>query len=239
MNSADLPASDPAAFRIVCPGCAKPLHVPPDAVGKPANCPHCRAAFFLPANADGSPGTPEIGQRFARIGGVPRVLAGPGLALLVVSLAGVIVNGFLTLQFSARPGADLEFARNRVRELRSSGDAEDLRKAAQKKKDAPPDDPAAKAAAERLEDAQDEALAAAWAPWMKPLHAVSLGISAVAAVGAFCVLRGRFYPLALLGCVAAAVNVNHLCCVPGTLAAAWTFLALIQDDARAHFRRAG
>ena len=103
--------------QITCPGCGKPLHVPAAAVGKPARCPHCRAAFRLPANPDGSPGVPEPVRRGP---GIPRVLVVPGFGLLILGLAGTLVNGYLAARMTREPGFDLEFARGRVGEVRSA-----------------------------------------------------------------------------------------------------------------------
>jgi hypothetical protein len=64
-------------------------------------------------------------------------------------------------------------------------------------------------------------------------------VSAVTFLGGVAILRGRGPWLAFLGCAAAVVNVNHLCCLPGAIAGVWGILALSRDDVRAHFRRPG
>ena len=101
-----------AEYVIACPGCKAPLQVPAASVGKPAHCPHCRAAFDLPAKADGTPDEPTLRRT------MPRTLVYPAFLLLMLGLAGTVVNGILTAQFLLIPGSDLAFARGRVQEVR-------------------------------------------------------------------------------------------------------------------------
>ncbi len=221
--------------RIACPSCQKPLNVPVEAVGQPVHCPFCQASFAVSTDADGKLITPEISQRFAIIGGVPRLLAAPGIALLSVCFAGLILNGVMTIELSTRPGADRELARKWVQELQSPGELEELREAAKRKKDDP--NPQEKIPT-RVEEQQADAIAAVWAPLMLPIHAGSLALSAIATLGAMCILAGRFYWFAMFGCVVAAINLNYLCCVPGAIAGLWAFLSLTRDESQVYFRRA-
>lgn len=222
-----MPADTPPPHLVTCPGCARPLHVPPDAVGKPGHCPHCRTNFFLPANPDGSPGEPTVSATAPTRFGVPKALLGPGFALLIIGAVGAFVNGYLLLRFLTVPGSDVAYARSQIQEMRN---LEGMRRvpAAAKAKAEPPPPPEDTAEA-------DEALAQSWAPGMVPVHAVSLVLSALTAAGGAATLTGRLYPLALLGCAAAAVNVNNLCCLPGGAAGLWGLLMLVRDENRRHF----
>jgi hypothetical protein len=214
--------SDPAD-RVACPGCSRPLHVPPSALGQAVHCPHCKANFRVP----GAGGPPEpLAARPARFG-VPKLLLGPGFALLMVGVTAATVNGVLLGRFLLRPGADLDHARWQVQELRNQ-QLELLAKEA-KKGEPPPAPPDTSAA--------DEELARAWVQRLVPFHAGSLALGLLAAAGGVATLTGRLYPLALAGCVAAAVNVNYLCCVPGAAAGAWAGLMLVRDEGRRHFQR--
>src|SRR5579885_3397650 len=221
-----------------CPGCGRPLHVPADAVGKPAHCPHCRAGFVIPAGPGGAPGEPRLTAR--RRPPLPRPLVVPAFGLLMLGLAGTLVNGYLSARFVLQPGFDRQYALTQVRQVRSIEALPGGRPA-----DDWPHAPraaaggaaAAVATIEAAEDLADEQLADVWTPSMKPVHFASTAISALAALGGLAILRGRFYPLAILGCAAAVVNVNHLCCLPGALLGVWGLLALARDDVRAHFKR--
>lgn len=223
---------------ITCPGCRRPLKLPAEAVGKPGHCPHCKAAFDIPANPDGTPGPVRLRRT------VPRILIYPAFVLLMLGLAGTLVNGYLSALFLVVPGSDLEFARGRVREVRSAELLAAAGPAASGRWEHAPRAAAGGAAAaqatveaaEAEEDRRNEVLAAEWAPGMKPIHSASTAISVLALLGGWAMLRGRWYPLAILGCVAAAVNVNHLCCVPGVFAGVWGLFALFRDDGRAYFR---
>jgi hypothetical protein len=221
-------------YQITCPGCNQPLHVPAEAVGMPAHCPHCKARFHLPAAADGSPGTPQpLRPRW----GLPRPLVVPAFGLLLLGLSGTLVNGYLSVLFEFKPGAAMEFARGRVREVRSAEVYSSLGKKSGGWSHAPEAAIVGVAAAGYEEEQIDERLAASWAPAMQPVHLIFTGISAVAALGGLAILLGRWYPLALLGCVAAIINVNHLCCLPGAVAGVWGILMLVRDEVREYFRR--
>ena len=78
-------------------------------------------------------------------------------------------------------------------------------------------------------------MARAWQPSVAPASHYSFAASTLVAVGGVCILRGRYYPVAILGCLAALVNVNHLCCLPGGVAGVWGLLSLVRDEGRAHF----
>ena len=219
---------------IDCPGCRAQLHVPAAAAGKPAHCPHCRAAFHVPADPVAAPVPVRTGLR------LPRPLVGPAFGLLMLGLAGTLVNGYLFALFSLHPGADLEFARGRVREVRSA----QILAAAGKPSQWEPMPHAAVAGvaagsvgAEADAERHDEELAQSWAPAMRSLHLASAVVSGLVLLGGVATLSGRWYPLALLACVAAILNVNHLCCLPGAVAGVWGILALVRDEARAYFRR--
>src|SRR5690348_2081360 len=97
----------PDDLVITCPGCRKPLHVPATALGQPAHCPHCKAAFRLPATPDGAPQPITRRPRLS----LPRPLLVPAFGLIILGLAGTLVNGYLSVLFALKPGATLEFAR--------------------------------------------------------------------------------------------------------------------------------
>lgn len=231
----------PTRTLLPCPGCGRALGLPTDALGKPLNCPHCGAAFHVPRGPDGTPGVALPGVPKSRFGaGLPRGFVVPALALLMLGFAGVFVDGYLSYLFATRPNAEYDYAYSRVIEARSIQSMGDTNPAAS-------DDweqiaPAsvggcalAVSAGEILEDAANVKLAKAWQPSVAPASRYSLAASSLAVLGGFCMLRGRFYWLAIAGCVAAIANVNHLCCIPGGVAGVWGILSLVRDDGRLHF----
>ncbi len=231
----------PGRTQLPCPGCGRALGLPPEAVGKPLNCPHCGVNFHVPRGSDGEPGDVVAGPpktRFAA--GLPRGFIVPVLMLLMLGFAGVFVDGYLSYLFATQPNAEYDYAYNRVIEARSiqtMGDttqavADDWEQVA----------PAsvggcavAVSAGEILENAANAKLARAWQPSVAPTSHYSIVASALAALGGLCILSGRFYWLAVLGCVAAIANVNHLCCIPGGIAGVWGILSLVRDEGRLHF----
>ena len=211
---------------IVCPGCAKPLHVPAEALAKPMSCPHCRTNIHVPVSDDGTLGTPEKVKRSR----IPEILLAPMYLLMTLGFAGTAVNGYLSAQFYNQPLSQLEFARTRVHEYHMIESISTIGG----------DDPMSVDGLSMIGGtivpaAEDELLAQKWATGMKPIHTVSTGLSFLALLGGLCILLGRFYWLALLGCVAAILNVNHLCCLPGGIAGLWGILVLVRDEPRLHF----
>ncbi len=224
---------------ITCPGCGRTLGVPPSAVGRPAHCPHCRATFDLPANPDGTPGAPVPRRARPKLN-IPRPLFVPAVGLILLGVAGTFVGGTLAVRFATVAGADHDYARALVRQIRGI-DAADR---AGRPTDAEwPQLPHAAVlgaamtagANDVLERVKDDRLAAAWGPSVSSVNQVSLVLSVVTLAGGVALAAGRFYWLALVGCVAAAVNVNHLCCIPGAMLGGWGFLNLVRDEGRAYF----
>jgi hypothetical protein len=228
-------------YRITCPGCGRPLHVPPEAVGRPAHCPHCRTAFHLPAGPGGAPGDP---RPIRRPPGLPRPLTVPALGLILLGFAGTLVNGYLSARFALEPGFDREYARGRVREVRAiralPGGTRGTDEWPHAPRAAVSGAAAAAATVEAVEDLEEELLANAWSEGvLRPVHWYSTAVSLLAMLGGVAIVRGRWYPLAVAGCVAAIVNVNHLCCLPGAVAGVWGLAVLARDDVRAYFKGRG
>ena len=50
--------------------------------------------------------------------GVPRLLAGPAFGLILLGVAGTFVGAMLAVQFATVPGADRDYARTLLRQIR-------------------------------------------------------------------------------------------------------------------------
>jgi hypothetical protein len=97
---------------ITCPGCQKPIRVPPDVLGQRAQCPFCKSHFQAPVRtADGTLTTPTLVRRNPF--GQSRTF-GPGAALIFVGLLGVITNTVQVVRAYADPD---EFERQVRRDL--------------------------------------------------------------------------------------------------------------------------
>jgi len=211
----------PQRTVIPCPGCGASVGLPPDALGKPVNCPHCRVTFHVFRGQDGTPGVAALGPPRSWLSAkLPAGLVVPVFALLMLGFAGMFVDGYLSYLFATRPNADYDYAYNRVieaRSIQSMGDGpqetgDDWEQIAPA---AIGGSALALAAGEVLENAANARLARAWQPAVAAASHYSFACSTLAALGGLCIVRGRFYWLAILGCVAAIANVNHLCCIPG------------------------
>jgi hypothetical protein len=229
-----------SSFTITCPNpkCGRALNLPAAAVGRPLSCPHCRTAIGISLGADGTPTAPHA------LGGtwrVPRMFLVPGFAVLILGFAGAFVNGYVAADASTRPEAALEHSRRLVGDLRSFEGLTGPSRESKGKGEPTPQDlfaaVAGQAARVGEQHRADEALAAAWAPHVFTVHAVFAAVSGVAGAGGLAILRGRWYWLAILGCVASILNLNTGCCVPGAVAGIWGLLMLVRDEGRKHFGR--
>ena len=139
----------------------------------------------------------------------------PAFGLLFCGVAGLVVNGILTYKFLADPTGGKQWTKNMSPELRQAGfGAND-----------PPED------REKLDDERARELAATLR-WVFPLGAV---VSALAFLGGLSISLRWNHRLAQIGCVAASLNLPHLCCVPGAVAGLWGLLMLGSEEGRAHF----
>jgi hypothetical protein len=214
-------ATGPETEVISCPACDHLLRVPPDLLGEQVQCPECRAMFRAPTRgADGRLTDPELISRPAPPPGERRkadaMLLLPAFGLLLCGVAGVIVNSVLVYKFETDPVGSKHYIRDQIGTLRQYGLGGDD----------PPED------RDRLDDERAESAARAMR-WVLPTAAI---VSAIAFLGGLSIALRWNRRLAQLGCVAAALNVPHLCCVPGGIAGLWGLLMLAGEEGRAHFR---
>jgi hypothetical protein len=209
-----------------CPSCTTPVAVPADFLGKVVHCVRCKATFTAPAAAGESP-------TLIRRGRLSTFLLVPTVSLLLLGTAGLFVNGYLLARFNADPAAADTFARGLLREIAANDppNAKELAKL----------DPAEQAARrEQFVADQERKLDAAtpdYSKWVQWLQLPGLLTSGVVLLGGLAFALRKPYWLAFVGCLAAAVNVNHACCVPGFVAGLWGFLAAISDEGRRHFQK--
>jgi hypothetical protein len=212
----------PETEVISCPACNHLLRVPVDWLGQSVQCPECKAMFRAPVRegdgftkpeliARAAPATPAPGKR------IDPLLLLPAFGLLLCGVAGVIVNGMLSYRFLADPAGSEEYIKNQLVNFRAQGFGADD----------PPEE------RERL-DAQRAQKVARAMRWALPLFTA---VSALVFVGGLSIALRWNLRLAQLGCVAAALNIPHLCCVPGSIAGLWALLMLHSDEGRAHFAR--
>jgi hypothetical protein len=214
----------PETEVVSCPACSHLLRVPLDWLGQPVQCPECRAMFRAPVPEGGALTRPELISRpepavppAARKKLDPMLLL-PAFGLLLCGVAGLVVNGVLLYKFLADPAGSKEYIRNQLSGMRQYGFGADD----------PPDD------REKLDDERAEKWSRAMRAWVLPLAVAASGL---ALLGGLSIALRWSHRLAQLGCVAAAVNVPNLCCVPGAVAGLWGLLMLNSDEGRAHFAK--
>lgn len=212
----------PETEVISCPACSHLLRVPLDWLGQPVQCPECKAMFRAPIRDGDGFTKPELISRAApAVPNPPKrldaLLLLPAFGLLFCGAAGVIVNGMLTYRFLADPEGSKQYIKNQLVNFRNHGfGAED-----------PPED------RDRLDDERAAKVARSMR-WVLPLFA---SMSALAFLGGLSIALRWNLRLAQAGCVAASLNVPHLCCVPGSIAGLWGLLKLGSEEGRAHFAK--
>lgn len=219
---------------IHCPACQRPLRVGSHALGQRGRCSHCHANFSIPRLPDGSAGAPVLRST------IRRSLIIPAVGLLLLGLAGLLVNGYLATLFYFQPGSDVAYARTQLVQLRQMQKLSQYKPLEQDWEHGPRASvagvPMAAYTAQIAEDLADEPVAQSWAPSLLPVQLGSAVLSLLVFLGGLSIIRGKFYAYALLSCVLAVLNINHLCCIPGVIVGIWGIVMLARDDVRLHFR---
>lgn len=227
-----------SSFVITCPNpaCAKPLNLPADAIGKPLSCPYCGMGIGIALGPDGKPTQPTAIPSSRR---VPKLFLVPGFALVILGMAGVFANGYVGVDAILHPEAARTYARTMLSYTKSGDEAG---KPADQARGKTTDDPReafaavlGEATVSAAEEEADRTRAEAVTGWVGPVSATFAVLSLVMAAGGVSILSGRWYWVGVAGCVAAVLNVNLCCCVPGVVAGLWGFLTLSRDEGRKHF----
>lgn len=229
-----------SSFVITCPNptCGRPLNLPAAAIGQPISCPHCGIGIGIALGPDGQPTQPTAIPTSRR---VPRLFLVPGFALAILGAAGVFANGYVAAAALTDPEAGRTYARTMLSYTKGGEEAAKPANQVRGKEETDPREAFAavfgQAARVAVEEETDRERAEGVSGWVGPVAAGFTLVSLLMAAGGVAMLSGRWYWLALAGCVAAAVNVNLCCCVPGVVAGLWGFLSLSRDEGRRHFGR--
>jgi hypothetical protein len=215
------PETPPETEVVSCPACNHLLRVPVDWLGQSVQCPECKAMFKAPAR-DGAGGltAPELISRPPAAQPAARkkldaMLLLPAFGLMLCGVIGVTVNAVLAYRMLSDPAGGKQWAKNMVPALRQAGFGADD----------PPEE------REKLDERRAEEMARVFR-WVFPAGAA---LSTLVLLGGLSVALRWSHRLAQLGCVAAAVNLPHLCCVPGAVAGLWGLLMLNSEEGHAHF----
>lgn len=198
---------------ISCPACKHLLRVPADWLGTQVQCPECRAMFKAPVRDGDRLTEPELVSRPAdatapQRGKIDAMLLIPAFALMFLSVASLIVNAVTLYDIASDTAAFEEGKRAQLEKL----------------------------APQLGQDPQAMAGGVKW-EFFAGASAWGLACAAVAFLGGLGMARRRWYWLARVGCVAAALNVPACCCVGGVPVGIWGFLMLMSSEGRAHFGR--
>lgn len=211
----------PETEVISCPACRHVVRVPTDWLGQTVRCPECAATFTAPVRADDRLTDPVLLTAPPAAGATaPRKRAGaalllPAFGLTLVGFASLAANGYLAARFAGDPGAAREAAKAQFQWMRPAGFGAEEPEADRS----------------RLDDERGADMVRTLR-WVLPLAAAG---GAVTLAGGLAMVFRKGYRLAQFGCVVAAVNLPHLCCVPGAAFGLWGLLMLMGDEGREHF----
>ncbi len=235
-------APNPDELIVRCPACRHLVRLPTTYLGQVVTCLECRGPFRAPVRTEtGSLSEPVALPKPLRI---PARLFVPMYGLMLVGAVGLMLNGYLHFAFVNNP----EMAQNYVRNVLAQISQTEPADVAPLKRDGagrvlpmPADEANAEATKRQVFQTEqdrkmDETIAAA-APTVRDTQWPFALLSVVVFAGGIAIALGRWYPLAFIGCAGAALNINHMCCVPGGIVAIWGVVALISDEGRRHFRR--
>lgn len=214
----------PAETEVIsCPACRHALRVPAEWLGQTVQCPECKATFTAPTRQGDRLTDPVLISApppTAPAAARPKsdmMLMLPGFGLMLVGIASLAVNGFLFGRFVTSPDGGKSWLKDQIPALRRTGMV-------------PPEEKEKENQAQ-----QDEQAVADLAPKLRWVWLVAAAAGGVTFAGGLAMVRRRRYKLAQLGCVLAAVNLPHLCCVPGAVFGLWGLLMLMSDEGREHF----
>jgi hypothetical protein len=220
-NRESFMSSESETEVISCPACKHPLRVPQDWLGQQVQCPECKAKFKAPIRAaEGGLTAPELLEpptttTQARKKADPMLLL-PAFGLLFCGVAGTIVNAVIAYDVFD-PHAGMRWAKNQIPALRQVG----------LWSDDPPND------RDKLDEQRAEDMVRTFR-WVLPVAGL---VSAVVFLGGLSIVLRWNRRLAQSACVLAALNVPHLCCVPGSVTGLLGLLMLASDEGRAHFAK--
>jgi hypothetical protein len=205
----------PETEVITCPACRHLLRVPADWLGQTVQCPECKATFRAPVRDGDRLTEPELVAGPPAAGPPARQPADaalwlPAFGLMLVGVAGVIVNAF-TLAVIVQDPAGFEVAKK-----------EQLEGLAKKMGQDP--------------QALGKNPFTRW-PTYAALTGWGLLCGTVSFLGGLGIVLRRWRRLARAGCVTAMLNVANCCCVPGAAFGVWGLLMLMSDEGRSHFVR--
>ncbi|MFO0799634.1 MAG: hypothetical protein U0804_19355 [Gemmataceae bacterium] len=199
---------------IACPACRHTVRVPTDWLGQTVQCPECKATFTAPVREGGRLTEPVLLSATPRVRGPsPQrnrvMLRFAGAGLVLVGVVSFVANALVLSDFLRGPDGGKEWLKERLPGVRQLGLA-------------PP--------AVEGDEAEDDRAAAELAPRLTWVWPAAMGLAALSTAGGVCLVRRKGYRLAQLGCAAAALNVPHLCCIPGAVCGFWGMLALLADE---------
>lgn len=205
---------------IACPACRHLVRVPADWLGTTVACPECKATFTAPVRQGDRLTEPALltAPPAAAAPAAPRadpLLALPAFGLLLVGFASLFANGYLFVRFVSAPDGGRGWVKDQLPALKQAGLKPDPADA----------------------DQAEDKVAAELAPKFLWVWLAGAAAAAVEVAAGLAMLRRKYYRLAQLGCTLAAVNLPHLCCVPGAVFGLWGLLLLMSDEARDHFAR--
>lgn len=198
---------------IACPACRHLVRVPADWLGQGVQCPECKAMFRAPVRDGDRLTAPELLTAPPTTAApVPKAADAalwlPAFGLMLVGVVSVVVNAF-TLVVIARDPDAFEVAKREQVEAVAKQMGQDPQ-------------------------ALGQGPLSRW-PMYAALTGWGVVCGAAAFVGGLGIVLRRWYRLAQLGSVLAALNVANCCCVPGAVVGVWGLLMLMSDEGRAHF----
>jgi hypothetical protein len=209
---------------ISCPACNHLLRVPLEWLGQSVQCPECEALFKAPVRDGNMLSKPELLSRPVAAPAVAKkkldaMLLLPAFGLMFCGVVGLIVNGWYTVRYLRDAAAAKQDILQLIQESRKRGLFTQG-----------PEQPNERAKF-------DDELAEQRSGTIRVLVPIFLVVSGLVFYGGVAMAIRRHYRMAQLGCVLAAFNVAHGCCIPGAVAGLWGFLMLNSEEGRAHFGR--
>lgn len=195
---------------VTCPGCQKPIRVPPDVLGQTAKCPFCKCHFRAPVRTSDGLTEPLLLRR--NVFGRHRTVL-PATIMLMSGLVGIFSNSVAVLQSQFDPEqfeANTRAYFERVAEQRQAEEDRD----------------------------RVRAMVPGAIRWVPVVRVAAALLSIFSVAGAVAMLRKRAYSLAIAASFATMFNLAlaNCCCVASIFIGGYSLYVLMDPEVRAEFR---
>jgi hypothetical protein len=214
-----------------CPKCQITLDIPGEFRGRVIRCLSCDASLRVSSATE----TLAVSLTAPPRGRYQPMIFVPMAALILFGSMGVLVNSYYAIAFRNNPESVVEYTKSTIAQMAASNFFAKVKADKLDGLDKLTDEEKEKRA--EVMNQQAAAIAAGSRESLINTMWLFAGVGLIELLGGLAFAYGRFIWLAAFGCLAAIVNLNHGCCLPGAITGLWGLYTLVSQDGQRHFGR--